>query len=105
MPSAAGEYVGISKVSPALARILLNALGVFAEHNGHRQMAYDTDALSTAAAHWPIKACIVPDLVWAEVDTPEHFLRVTGPVDAALRLAAKKRPLSDTTILVKKKRK
>ena len=84
MPAATGEYAGISKISPTLARLLLDALRVFAEHNGHRQMAYDTDALSAMAGHWPIKACIVPDLVWGEVDTPEHFRRVTGPVAAAL---------------------
>ena len=84
LPAATGEYAGISKISPALARILLDALDVFAQHNGHRRMSYDTDALSVTASHWPIKACLVPDLIWGEVDTPEQLRRVTGPIEQAL---------------------
>lgn len=74
--SADGEFVGIVRVSSALGRILRDGYRRFQASHGHGQMAYDTDALAEAAPAHHVSVCLVPDLLWGEIDHEEHYERV-----------------------------
>ncbi len=67
----AGELVGITKVS----RLLFKEMITEAEIQFRRtlQVAYETDCLSTVAARFPLYHCLVPDLIWSEIDTPSDM--------------------------------
>jgi L-glutamine-phosphate cytidylyltransferase len=74
-----GELVGISKISRALfERMVVEAdLDPSAE--------YETGGLKRLAADYPVYCTRVPDLVWAEIDTPAHFQRVQTSIYPRLR--------------------
>ena len=65
----AGELVGITRVSPALAA-LLGGLPPEGE--------YETRGLVAAAAGRPIYCRRVDDLLWAEIDDENHLERARG---------------------------
>lgn len=69
----AGELVGISKISSLLFQIMLRK----ARHAFTSSLRYDyeTDCLVAAAQERPIACPLIPDLVWAEIDDPEHLRR------------------------------
>jgi len=39
-------------------------------------MAYETEALATAARSRPVEVCVVPDLLWGELDDEHHYRRL-----------------------------
>jgi 2-aminoethylphosphonate-pyruvate transaminase len=76
-----GELVGITKVS----RLLFKEMIAEAEIQFSRtlQVAYETDCLSAVSARFPLYHCLVPDLVWSEIDTPsdlQHTHETVYPV-------------------------
>jgi 2-aminoethylphosphonate-pyruvate transaminase len=86
--SAIGEFVGIARVSQPLAALMRNAFETFVATHGHGRMDYDT-ALVTAARTRPVKVCLVPDLLWGEIDDEFQYRRVQDHVWPA-SLAAKR---------------
>lgn len=72
-PEIAGELVGITKVSLPFLRVLLS----YAEARFRETLRvdYETDGLVQAARERPLPCKLVPGLVWAEIDDPEHLER------------------------------
>jgi 2-aminoethylphosphonate-pyruvate transaminase len=72
-PEIAGELVGITKVSLPFLRVLLS----YAESRFRETLRvdYETDGLVHAAHERPLPCKLVPGLVWAEIDDPEHLER------------------------------
>ncbi len=68
-----GEYVGIVRVSRGLADVLR----ALENRAGAERWCYDTDALPRAARRRELALCLVPDLLWGEVDDERHHARVT----------------------------
>lgn len=72
-----GEFVGLTRVSPALhARILAEARSLLAHT---RQVEYET-ALVAAARHHPLPVLVVDELLWTEVDDANHLARALATV-------------------------
>ena len=69
----AGELVGISLISSSLFQIMLR----IAESAFARSLHYDyeTDCLVAAATQRQIPCPLVADLIWSEIDDPEHLRR------------------------------
>ena len=67
--SAAGELVGITRVSSGLAAVLRSL---------PPEGEYETGGLVTASKHWPVYCRRVDDLVWAEIDDEKHLARARG---------------------------
>lgn len=80
LPSIAGEFVGITRLSAHGARAMLRAFRAFVARCGHERMDYETGALVEVGAERAIATPLVPDLVWGEIDDEQHFARVTGLV-------------------------
>ncbi len=78
----AGELVGITKVS----RLLFKEMIAEAEIQFSRtlQVAYETDCLSAVSARFPLYHCLVPDLIWSEIDTPSDMRHTYETVYPAL---------------------
>jgi choline kinase len=74
-----GELVGISKLSGRLFGRLLE------QSDGDPGAEYETGALARIAPHEPVSYTLLPDLVWAEIDTPADFERVRRLVYPRLR--------------------
>ncbi len=75
-----GELVGLLRVSSELAARMRRAYLGFVSRHGHGQMAYETDALVEVAESHPVYVCLIPDLLWGEVDYPMHYERVRDQV-------------------------
>jgi hypothetical protein len=43
-------------------------------------MSYDTEALHALAAERSLAMCLVPDLLWGEIDMESHYRRVREQV-------------------------
>ena len=75
--------VGISKISRGLFALM--------KHIAHEafetslQFDYETDCLVAAAARWDIFCPVVNDLIWAEIDDPDHLDRAREEVWPRLR--------------------
>jgi len=71
--SVAGELVGISKISTGLFALMQD----IAERAFETSLRYDyeTDCLVAAAARRSIRCPVVADLVWSEIDDPDHLQR------------------------------
>jgi 2-aminoethylphosphonate-pyruvate transaminase len=67
-----GELVGISKISIELFELMLRRADGAAE--------YETGTLARVAREHRVAYALVPDLVWAEIDTPADFERVRAGV-------------------------
>jgi 2-aminoethylphosphonate-pyruvate transaminase len=85
IPSIAGEFVGITRLSAEGTRAMRRAFAAFVARCGHERMDYETDALVEVAAERAIATVLVPDLVWGEIDDERHFARVTGQVWPSLQ--------------------
>jgi len=79
-PAEACEFVGILRISAALAQQMRTALDAFIRANGHGRMAYETGALLAAARRRRVEICLVPDLLWGEVDYDRHYERLVEEV-------------------------
>ena len=69
-----GELVGITRISPALFRFMLE----YAEREFNQdnlRVDYETDALVYAGRKMSIMCPVIDDLVWAEIDDSEHLER------------------------------
>ena len=75
-----GEYVGVLRISRPLAALMRAAYEAFVAQFGHGRMAYETDALVLAARTRPVRVCLVPDLLWGEVDYDQHYRRLREEV-------------------------
>jgi len=71
--SIAGELVGISKISGDLYRLMNHLASKRFDESLHYD--YETDCLVAAAQSWEISCPVVADLVWAEIDDPDHLER------------------------------
>jgi choline kinase len=84
LTAAHGEFVGITKLSAATARAMRQAFAEFAATHGHGRMDYESDALVHVAKAVSVKALLVPDLCWGEIDDEHHLARVRRTVMPAL---------------------
>ena len=75
-----GELVGISKDS---SRALFERMVLLADLDPSAE--YETGGLKRLAAEYPVYCVKVDDLVWAEIDTPEHLDRVRTLIYPRLR--------------------
>jgi 2-aminoethylphosphonate-pyruvate transaminase/(2-aminoethyl)phosphonate cytidylyltransferase len=75
-----GEYVGIVRVSTELARLLRSCFHQDRAARGTATAAYDTDVLAAAVGRHRVSLCVVPDLLWGEVDHAGHYDRVSNVV-------------------------
>jgi 2-aminoethylphosphonate-pyruvate transaminase len=71
--NAAGELVGISKISRHLFQCMLRHADRAFETN--LQVAYETDTLVAVARTQPVYYSLIPDLCWAEIDDLRHLVR------------------------------
>jgi 2-aminoethylphosphonate-pyruvate transaminase len=68
-----GELVGVSKISQALFQEMLKeAENIFKENIN---IEYDSGCLARVAKKREVYACVVGDLLWAEVDNEDHLKR------------------------------
>jgi 2-aminoethylphosphonate-pyruvate transaminase len=67
-----GELVGISKISTKLFELMLRRARAVAE--------YETGTLAHVVREHRVAYELVPDLVWAEIDTPADFERVRSGI-------------------------
>ena len=79
-PWAFGEFVGICRVSRALAEHMETLFRRWVEIYGHERMDYETDGLVGCASLRPITVHLVEDLVWGELDHRAHYDRLIGEV-------------------------
>jgi 2-aminoethylphosphonate-pyruvate transaminase len=75
-----GEFVGITRLSPATCATMRDVFQRFVRERGHGRMDYETDGLVQATGHHPIAAVLVPDLCWGEVDDDRQLKRVIREV-------------------------
>jgi len=68
-----GELVGISKISAGLFALMQEIAGEAFEATLHYD--YETDCLVAAGARRPIHCPVAADLVWSEIDDPDHLQR------------------------------
>lgn len=80
LASVSGELVGIHKISPPLAELMRELYRGFVSERGHGRMAYETQALVAAARHRRVEVCLVPDLLWGELDCERHYQRLCREV-------------------------
>jgi len=73
-----GELVGISKISAALFAIMRQIAEEAFQQSLH--LDYETDCLVAAGRERPIACPVVNDLVWAEIDDPDHLKRAREQV-------------------------
>jgi choline kinase len=76
--SVAGELVGISKISPDLYRLMNHLARERFKESLHYD--YETGCLVAAAQSWAIVCPVVSDLVWAEIDDPDHLQRARNEI-------------------------
>jgi len=78
----AGELVGITKISQALFQKML----AFARSQFEMTLKvdYETDALVAVAQTNPVYYTVVSDLLWAEIDDPNHLERAQGKIYPAI---------------------
>ena len=68
-----GELVGITKISTGLFSQMLSTAEKLFEYDLRKD--YETDCLVETARRYPVYGCLVPDLVWAEIDDADHLER------------------------------
>jgi choline kinase len=78
----AGEFVGISRVSPEL-HVLMNRIAA-AEFSRSRSFCYESDCMVRAAASRHVACTVVSDLMWGEIDDAGHLERVRTQVYPAI---------------------
>ncbi len=78
-----GELVGIVRVSREMGRKLSRAFVDWQRERGHGRMGYETDAIVRVAQTHPVQLCLIPELLWGEVDYESHYRRVRDEVHPA----------------------
>jgi choline kinase len=78
LKSVGGELVGISRISASLY-LEMQAIAARAFATSLRY-DYETDCLVAAARERAIPCLLVPDLLWGEIDDPNHLRRVREDV-------------------------
>jgi len=73
-----GEFVGITHLSRESAGAVRAVFEAFVAAQGHARMDYETGALVAIAQSIPIRAVLVPDLQWGEIDDERHHARVSS---------------------------
>lgn len=73
-----GELVGICKISEPLFG-LMSGIAELAFENSLK-FDYETDCLVAAGRKMPIACPLVSDLLWAEIDDPQHLARARDDV-------------------------
>jgi choline kinase len=84
LPSVEGEFVGITRLSPAGASAMRAAFHAFFQQHGHGRMDYETGGLVGIAANRAVRALFMPDLCWGEVDDERQLVRVISDVWPAI---------------------
>lgn len=69
----AGELVGISRVSRGLFALMRHIADEAFRIS--LNFDYETDAFVAAARNWEIACPVMDDLLWAEIDDPDHLAR------------------------------
>lgn len=87
IPRPAGEFVGISRITAELARTMVACSQEIVRTHGSGCVDYDTGALHAAVARHPVSLCLVPDLLWGEVDDETQYRRVVTQVAPGVRAA------------------
>lgn len=72
-----GELVGISKISAAMFEAMLAYATQFFQTS--LRLDYES-CINGVTATVPVFSCKVEDLIWAEIDTPEHLQRVKDKI-------------------------
>lgn len=80
LPDVAGEFVGITRLSPAACAAMRDAFLGHVARRGNGRMDYETGALVEVAQRHPIAALLVPDLCWGEIDDERQYARVVEQV-------------------------
>jgi len=78
LPDAVGEFVGITRLSPAAAAAMHDEFAAFVAVHGHGRMDYETGALVAVASRHPVGVVVVPDLQWGEIDDERQYARVSA---------------------------
>ncbi len=76
LPSAAGEFVGITRLSAQSAAAMRDVFHTFVAKHGHQRMDYETGALVEAERIHAIHTRLIDDLCWGEIDDERQFVRV-----------------------------
>jgi len=80
----AGEFVGLTRISAALAHRLVELGRALRLAAGHEHHAYDTDLLDAAARERELRLVLVPDLLWSELDDASHWRRLHDEIAPAV---------------------
>lgn len=80
LPSAIGEFVGITRLSAAAADAMRRAFHSFVSQHGHGRMDYETGALVAIAQHCAVTTMLIEDLCWGEIDDERQYARIVGLV-------------------------
>lgn len=80
LASVDGEFVGVCRLSGALARSLCEAYEAFVEDHGHGRVPYEEWGLVRCAARRSIAVCRIDDLAWGEIDDEAQRARVLADV-------------------------
>lgn len=87
LPGVSGEFVGITRLSAAAAAAMQRAFDGFVGTHGHGRMDYESDALVAVAQTFPVRATLLSDLCWGEIDDERHLDRVMRSVWPRLQKA------------------
>jgi 2-aminoethylphosphonate-pyruvate transaminase len=80
LPSAIGEFVGITRLSAAAADAMRRTFHSFVSRHGHGRMDYETGALVAVAQHCAVTTMLVEDLSWGEIDDERQYARIVDHV-------------------------
>ena len=72
-----GEFVGITKIAPAFTQKLT---AISAQQLARTLHVEYEEALVATAREEPMTCCLVPDLVWSEIDNDQHLARAQSVV-------------------------
>src|SRR5262245_37426207 len=75
-----GEFVGLTRLSSAAAAAMRETFVEFERGHGHGRMDYETGALVAIARKQPVRAVLIPDLRWGEVDDDRQYARLVRDV-------------------------
>jgi 2-aminoethylphosphonate-pyruvate transaminase len=85
LPGSDGEFVGITRLSAAAARLMREQFASFVAAHGHERLDYDTGGLAALARVRPLSVVVVPDLSWGEIDDEQQYQRIVSTVWPALQ--------------------
>ncbi|RUT07238.1 hypothetical protein DSM106972_024990 [Dulcicalothrix desertica PCC 7102] len=77
-----GELVGISKISLALYKQMLQSASE--KFAATLKVDYETDTLVSVAQYHPVYYTVLTDLLWAEIDNSQHLQRASQQIYPAI---------------------